>query len=89
MLRQFDQGKKKLQVTAVDNGLSEWRTMWVADTVEMDGMKFLAQHSGGKDAMLLLIYPNTGEDFTSKMIRAYSRLKLIQNGIFHLTNRLC
>ena len=73
MLRRLEQGEKKLQVSPVDNGLSEWRTMWVADTVEMDGMKWLNQHQGAKDAMLLLVYPNTGEDFTSKMIKAYSR----------------
>ena len=72
MLRRLEQGKKKLQVSPVDNGLSEWRTMWVADTVEMDGMKWLNQHQGAKDATLLLVYPNTGEDFTSKMIKAYS-----------------
>jgi hypothetical protein len=73
MLRRLEQGKKALHVTPVDNGLSEWRTMWIADTVELDGVKWLHQHSGAKDALLLLVYPNTGEEFTSKMIKAYSK----------------
>lgn len=76
MLRRLEPGKKKLHVTPVDNGLSEWRTMWVADTEELDGVKWLHQHSGAKEALLLLVYPNTGEEFTSKMIKAYSKSRL-------------
>ena len=75
MLRRQEQGKKKLNIIPVDNGMSEWRTMWIPDTVEMEGAKWLNQHSGAKDAMLLLVYPNTGEDFTSKMIKAYRKFK--------------
>ena len=71
MLRRFEQGKKKLEVIPVDSGMSEWRTMWVPDTVEADGVKWLKQNNGGKGDVLLLVYPNTGEDFTSKMIKAY------------------
>lgn len=73
MLRCLEQGKKPLTVTPVDNGLSEWRTMWVADTIEMDGVRWLKQHDSGKDYVLLLVYPNTGEDFTSKMLKAYRK----------------
>ena len=72
MLRRFEQGKKKLDVLPVDNGMSEWRTIWVPDTVEADGAKWLKQNNGAKDDVLLLVYPNTGEEFTSKMIKAYS-----------------
>ena len=71
MLRRQEQGKKKLNVVPVDTGLSEWRTMWVGDTVEMEGAKWLNQHEGAKDALLLLVYPNTSEEFTSKMAKAY------------------
>ena len=76
MLRRLEQGKKKLEVIPVDSGMSEWRTMWVPDTVEADGVKWLKQNNGGKDDVLLLVYPNTGEDFTSKMIKAYSEYQL-------------
>lgn len=71
MLRRLEQGKKKSEVMPVDSGLSEYRTIWVDDTVQLDGVKWLNQHQGAKDAVLLLVYPNTGEDFTSKMIKAY------------------
>lgn len=73
MLRHFESGKKKLDVVPVDSGMSEWRTMWVPDTVEADGVKWLKQNSGGKDDVLLLVYPNTGEEFTSKMVKAYGK----------------
>lgn len=62
---------KKLEVVAIDNGMSEWRTMWIGDTVETDGVEWLAKHEGGKDAVLLLVYPMVGGEFTSKMIKAY------------------
>ncbi|CAK1362028.1 unnamed protein product [Cercospora beticola] len=75
MLRRFDiHPKTRLSVTAVDNGLSEWRTMWIGDTIEADGFKWLQQNQGGKDGVLLLVYPMVGMEFTSKMIKAYSRL---------------
>ena len=74
MLRRQEQGKKKLNVIPVDSGMSEWRTMWVPDTAEMDGVKWLYQHAGAKDDVLLLVYPNTGEEFTSKTIKAYRTL---------------
>ena len=73
MLRELEQGKKQLKVIPVDNGLSKWRTMWIGDTVQSDGEQWLKKNNGGKDSVLLLVYPNTGEEFTSKMIRAYSK----------------
>ena len=73
MLRRIETNpKKRLAVTAIDNGLSEWRTMWISDTIEADGTKWLQQHDGVKDAVLLLVYPMVGNEFTSKMIKAYS-----------------
>lgn len=75
MLRRFESNpKKKLTVIAVDNGLSEWRTVWIGDTIEADGHKWLQQNSGGKDGVLLLVYPVVGLHFTSKIIKAYSKL---------------
>ena len=35
-------------ITPVDDGQSEWRTMWVQDTVRKDGARFLQRKAGGK-----------------------------------------
>jgi len=72
MLRRMKDGKKNLEVIPIDNGISEWRTMWVGDTAEVDGVKWLKQHDGGKSEVLLLVYPQVGLDFTTNTIRAYS-----------------
>jgi len=76
MLRRLEPGSKKegrVEVVPIDNGISEWRTMWVGDTVEADGAKWLLQHDGGREAVLLLVYPSVGNEFTSKMIQAYRK----------------
>lgn len=79
MLRGFETNPKKaLKVTAIDNGLSEWRTMWIGDTIEADGYKWLQQNQGGNDGVLLLVYPMVGEDFTRKMMKAYSKYSAVQ-----------
>lgn len=78
MLRRMKDGKKHLEVTPIDNGISEWRTMWVGDTVEIDGVKWLQQHADGKDHVLLLVYPQVGLEFTSKTIKAYSKFVLFE-----------
>lgn len=81
ILRRFDSNpKKKLTVTPIDNGQSEWRTIWVGDTVESDGDKWLCQHDGGKDHVLLLVYPVVGNEFTSKMLKAYRGTTIISAG---------
>ena len=75
MLRRMKDGKKKgLEVVPVDNGLSDWRTLWVPDTVEMDGAEWLRRHEGGKGFVLLLVYPQVSHDFTAKTIKAYREL---------------
>jgi len=74
MLRRMKDGKEKkknLEVVPVDNGLSDWRTVWVADTVEMDGAEWLRRHEGGKGHVLLMVYPQVSHDFTAKTIKAY------------------
>jgi hypothetical protein len=74
-LRNFDTNpKKQMKITPIDNGLSEWRTMWVPDTIETDGAKWLQQNKGGVEDVLLLVYPMVGNDFTSKMLKAYRKL---------------
>ncbi|CAK3977121.1 hypothetical protein DOTSEDRAFT_50577 [Lecanosticta acicola] len=81
MLRRFETNpKKKLAVTAIDNSQSEWRTMWIADTIEADGEKWLKQNKGGQDEVLLLVYPVVGGDFTSKMLKSYRGTTIISAG---------
>ncbi|KAK5112223.1 hypothetical protein LTR62_004384 [Meristemomyces frigidus] len=72
--------KKKMEVLPIDNGMSEWRTVWVGDTVEADGIEWLRQHEGGREAVLLLVYPTVGQDFTSKMLKAYDGTTIISAG---------
>lgn len=55
MLRQHG-----LTVTPVDNAQSEWRANWVTDTTITDGTKWLGKNAGGKDLVLLMVYPVVG-----------------------------
>ncbi|KAK6406244.1 hypothetical protein LTR81_019050 [Elasticomyces elasticus] len=83
MLRRMEppsKKEKKLEVVPIDNGMSEWRTIWIGDTIETDGMEWLAGHEGGKDAVLLLVYPMVGGEFTSKMIKAYQGTTIVCAG---------
>lgn len=63
--------REGLTVHAVDNGLSAWRTMWIADTIKADGISYLKSHKAGRDAILLLVYPQVSGDFTGKVLGAY------------------
>ncbi|KLU83311.1 hypothetical protein MAPG_02375 [Magnaporthiopsis poae ATCC 64411] len=62
---------------AVDNEQSLWRTMWIPDTVKEDGVSWLRRQDppGGKDMVLLLVYPIVGSDgngtFTRSLLDAY------------------
>jgi hypothetical protein len=75
-MKQDGKGAKNLEVVPVDNGLSDWRTLWVADTVEIDGAEWLRKNDGGKGHMLLMVYPQVSHDFTAKTIKAYRKLLL-------------
>ncbi|KAL9117525.1 MAG: hypothetical protein Q9187_005939 [Circinaria calcarea] len=60
-----------LSVIAVDSGESEYRTMWIPDTIFTDGIAYLKKHTGAIDAALLLVYPIVGAGFTAKVLDAY------------------
>ncbi len=60
-----------LIVCAVDSGASVWRTMWIEDTIVEDAVVYLPRESGAPDAILLLVYPQVGADFTSRVLTAY------------------
>ncbi|KAM0283493.1 hypothetical protein ACHAQH_002444 [Verticillium albo-atrum] len=66
-------------VHAVDNMQSEWRVNWVADTEIADGPAWLRRRKGGRDLVLLLVYPVVGGGvaggvegrFTRDLVAAY------------------
>jgi len=60
-----------VEVTAVDNEQSAWRTMWIGDTIIADGEKYLKENKGCRTAVLLMVYPIVGADFTAKILSAY------------------
>ena len=48
--------RMSLHVSAVDNMASEYRTMWIADTVKSDGVEYLKKNGGGAGKVLLIVY---------------------------------
>ena len=58
-------------VQAVDNLQSEYRTLWIGDTLIKDGEKYLKDEKGCKYAVLLLVYPIVSSDFTSRVLDTY------------------
>ncbi|KAM0323118.1 hypothetical protein ACHAQA_008968 [Verticillium albo-atrum] len=74
MLRRYG-----VRVHAVDNMQSEWRVNWVADTETADGPAWLRRRDGGRDLVLLLVYPVVGGGvaggveggFTRDLVAAY------------------
>lgn len=61
-----------LEVHAIDNGQSMWRTLWIGDTINQDGAKYMKKRTdGGKDDVLLMVYPVVGLEFTTSVLDAY------------------
>jgi hypothetical protein len=60
-----------LNVTAVDNMASEYRTLWIPDTVKADGVQYLKKNGGGKGKILLMVYLVTAGSFAKQLIEAY------------------
>ncbi|KAF2201960.1 hypothetical protein GQ43DRAFT_370194 [Delitschia confertaspora ATCC 74209] len=61
---------KPLQVYPVDDGSSEYRTVWIEDTVNVNGVEFIQQQNR-TDAVLLLVYPIVSGSFTSSVLKAF------------------
>lgn len=60
-----------LDVVAVDNMASEYRTMWIQDTVKADGVSYMQKNNGGKERVLLMVYMVTAGSFTKRVLQAY------------------
>jgi len=58
-------------VTAVDSMASEYRTMWISDTVKTDGVDYLTKNAGGKGKVLLMVYIVTAGNFSRRLLSAY------------------
>ncbi|TVY15013.1 hypothetical protein LARI1_G006655 [Lachnellula arida] len=63
--------RMKLDVVAVDNMDSEYRTLWIHDTVKSDGVEYLKKNAGGKGKILLMVYMVTAGTFTKRVVQAY------------------
>ena len=63
--------KMNIDVIAVDNMASEYRTMWISDTVKADGVEYLMKNSGGKGKVLLMVYIVTAGEFSRRLLKAY------------------
>ena len=60
-----------VDVQAVDSQQSQYRTVWIGDTVKVEGEKYLRDNGGCKEEILLMVYPIVSADFTSKTLEAY------------------
>ena len=69
-----------LQVQAIDNLQSSWRTLWIGDTTTEDGAKYLQLYKGCPESVLLLVYPIVGGNFTKKIIDAYKGSTIVVAG---------
>ncbi|KAH9225036.1 hypothetical protein DL95DRAFT_431082 [Leptodontidium sp. 2 PMI_412] len=63
--------RMKLNVAAVDNMASEYRTRWIENTVKADGVEYLKKNGGGKGRVLLMVYMVTAGSFTKRVLREY------------------
>ncbi|CZT50910.1 uncharacterized protein RSE6_11982 [Rhynchosporium secalis] len=61
----------KLDVKAVDNMASEYRTIWIDDTIKTDGVEYLRKNHGGKGRLLMMVYMVTAGNFTKQVLREY------------------
>ena len=60
-----------VEVIAVDNQQSHYRTVWIGDTIIAEGEKYVRDNEGCKDIILLMVYPIVSADFTAKVLNAY------------------
>lgn len=77
-----------MTVQPVDCMQSEWRASWISDTVVCDSAEWLQKNNGGRDMVLLLVYPIVGNEadggqdgaFTRNTLAAFSGSTIIVAG---------
>lgn len=69
-----------LNVRAVDNGQSVFRTNWIGDTINTDALKYLTDAKGIPDGVLLMVYPVVSGDFTKKVLASYQGNDIVVAG---------
>ena len=63
--------KEGVQVEAVDDCSSKWRTMWINDVQKVDAVSFLKRRSE-EESVLLMVYPIVGGgNLTTRIIDAF------------------
>lgn len=72
--------RMNLAVVAVDNMASEYRSMWIEDTVKTDGVEYLKKNDGGKSKVLLMVYLVTAGNFTKRLLQAYQGSTIVMVG---------
>jgi hypothetical protein len=60
-----------VNTVAVDNMASEYRMMWISDTVKADGVAHLQKHNSGRGKVLLMVYLVTAGTFTKRLLNEY------------------
>lgn len=69
-----------LEVRAVDDLQSTFRTMWIADTTVEDGASWLRKRGGVPEEVLLMVYPIVGRNFVANMLKAYKGKDVVVAG---------
>ena len=73
--------RQGVEVRAVDNLQSSWRTVWIGDTVVEEGERYLRDlGESGKEVVLLLVYPIVGAEFTRKVVEAFKGRTIVVVG---------
>jgi hypothetical protein len=82
MLRNLplDPQMKALDVRAIDNAASEYRTMWIDDTHNENALTYLSWNRNGKGCVLLLVYPPAMGNFTSSVLKAFEGDSIVVAG---------
>lgn len=62
-----------MTVQPVDSMQSEWRVNWVKDTAVCDSVEWLNQNNGGRDMVLLMVYPIVGDGTDGAQDGAFTR----------------
>lgn len=63
--------RMNVDTIAVDNLEAKWRTMWIEDTIQVDGVDFVKKHNGAMDRILLMVYMVTSGEFTKQVLNVY------------------